>query len=143
MSLTEAAAPLEAAVPLAEVAAPPEEITVSQPEPAVPPPEEAGKKRRLLRLPGRRDRREKKARAKRQWQKTYLYLAGFAMSFSMTLTVHFYGTMVAGIFCLAMAIGYGFLFLRKDCFRDVVLTCLLSVFIAVDRKSTRLNSSHS
>ena len=130
-SLTEAAAPLEAAVPLAEVAAPPEEITVSQPEPAVPPPEEAGKKRRLLRLPGRRNRREKKARAKRQWQKTYLYLAGFAMSFSMTLTVHFYGTMVAGIFCLAMAIGYGFLFLRKDCFRDVVLTCLLSVFIAV------------
>lgn len=94
-------------------------------------PEEAGKKRRRLRLPGRRNQREKRARAKRRWQKTYLYLAGFAMSFSLTLTVHFYGTMIAGIFCLAMAIGYGFLFLRKDCFRDIMLTCLISVFIAV------------
>ena len=60
-----------------------------------------------------------------------LCLAGFCMSFSMTLAVHFYGTMVAGIFCLAMACGYCFLLLRKKYFGKVVSTAALSVGIAV------------
>ncbi|MCD7738925.1 MAG: amino acid ABC transporter permease [Lachnospiraceae bacterium] len=58
-------------------------------------------------------------------------LAGFAMSFSMTLAVHFYGTMIAGLFCVAMAVGYLFRLFRKPYFKRVVLTCLLSVGIAV------------
>ena len=64
-------------------------------------------------------------------KKSHLYLAEFAMSFSMTLAVHFYGTMIAGLFCAAMALGYGFLFFRKKYFREVVCTCAISVAIAV------------
>lgn len=60
-----------------------------------------------------------------------IYLAGFCMSFSMTLTVHFYGTMVAGVFCLALACGYFFLFIRKQYFGKVVITAVLSMVIAV------------
>lgn len=66
-----------------------------------------------------------------QWKESHWYLLGFAMSFSMTLAVHFYGTMIAGVFCIGMAIGYGFLFFRKEYFKNVVVTCLLSVTIAV------------
>ncbi len=73
--------------------------------------------------------KEKPRRFRRQ--PSHLYLAGFAMSFSMTLAVHFYGTMIAGLFCAAMAIGYGFWFFRKGYFWNVVGTCLLSVLIAV------------
>lgn len=58
-------------------------------------------------------------------------LIGFAMSFSLTLAVHFYGTMIAGLFCLAMAIGFFFRFLRKKYFWNVVITCFISVVIAV------------
>lgn len=60
-----------------------------------------------------------------------LCLAGFCMSFSMTLAVHFYGTMVAGLFCLAMACGYCFLLFRKKYFWKVVITATLSMVIAV------------
>lgn len=74
---------------------------------------------------------KKRRRFRWRWQGSQLYLIGFAMSFSMTLAVHFYGTMIAGLFCLAMAIGYFFLFFRKKYFWNVVCTCLLSVFIAV------------
>lgn len=66
-----------------------------------------------------------------KWEKSHLYLAGFAMSFSMTLAVHFYGTMIAGLFCAAMAIGYSFLLFRRKYFRNIVITFLLSVMIAV------------
>ncbi len=77
----------------------------------------------------RRRRGEKREKAPRPG--SWVYLAGFCMSFSMTLAVHFYGTMVAGLFCLAMAIGYCFLFLRKGYFLNVVGTASLSVVIAV------------
>lgn len=58
-------------------------------------------------------------------------LIGFAMSFSLTLAVHFYGTMIAGLFCVAMAIGFFFRFFRKKYFWNVVVTCFISVAIAV------------
>ncbi len=58
-------------------------------------------------------------------------LIGFAMSFSLTLTVHFYGTMIAGLFCVAMAIGFFFRFFRKQYFWNIVVTCVISVVIAV------------
>lgn len=90
------------------------------------PPDEKRRKRR-----GKRERKKRGERPKWRWLKSHLYLAGFAMSFSMTLAVHFYGTMVAGLFCVGIAAGYGFLFFRKKYFWNVVLTCLLSVFIAV------------
>jgi len=63
--------------------------------------------------------------------KSHIDLAGFAMSFSMTMAVHFYGTMIAGLFCVAMAVGYCFLFFRRKYFWNVVGTCAISVLIAV------------
>lgn len=80
--------------------------------------------------PGEEESR-KRGRFYWRWQGSQLYLIGFAMSFSMTLAVHFYGTMIAGLFCAAMAIGYSFLFFRKKYFWNVAGTCLLSVLIAV------------
>jgi hypothetical protein len=58
-------------------------------------------------------------------------LAGFAMSFSLTLAVHFYGTMIAGLFCLAMALGFFFRFFQRKYFVPIVVTCLISVAAAV------------
>lgn len=58
-------------------------------------------------------------------------LAGFALSFSLTLTVHFYGTIVAGLLCVGMAVGYAAQFIKWDYFWRVVLTCIISVMIAV------------
>ena len=95
-------------------------------QPPSDPPDEGRRKRRE-----KRGRKKKGAHRKWRWLKSHLYLASFAMSFSMTLAVHFYGTMVAGLFCVAIAVGYGFLFFRKKYFWNVVATCALSVFIAV------------
>lgn len=55
----------------------------------------------------------------------------FAMSFSMTLAVHFYDTMIAGLFCVGVAAGYFVWFVRKQYFGNVVVTCLISVMVAV------------
>ena len=78
---------------------------------------------------------EKAKRIRKKRKKVHLrssiHLAGFCMSFSMTLAVHFYGTIAAGVFCLAMACGYCFLFIRKQYFGKVVFTAVLSVIIAV------------
>ncbi len=60
-----------------------------------------------------------------------IYLIGFAMSFSLTLTVHFYGTMIAGFFSVAMAVGFLLQLVKKPYFRRVMLTCLISVVIAI------------
>lgn len=59
------------------------------------------------------------------------YLVGFAISFSMTLAVHFYDTMIAGLFCLGIAVGYSFRLFRKQYFGRILLAGILSVFIAV------------
>lgn len=59
------------------------------------------------------------------------YLCGFAMSFSLTLAAHFYDTIIAGIFCLGIAVGYGFRLFRKAYFGRVMLAGVISIFIAV------------
>lgn len=58
-------------------------------------------------------------------------LVGFAMNFSLTLATHFYGTMIAGFFCVAMAVGYVFRIFRKKYFGRIVITCLISVMSAL------------
>ncbi len=58
-------------------------------------------------------------------------LWGFAMSFGLTLSVHFYNTVIAALFCVSMAIGYLFLFVRKKYFISVVVTCFISVLVAI------------
>lgn len=57
-------------------------------------------------------------------------LLGFAMSFSLTLASHFYDTIVAGVLCIGIAIGYGYWFLRKEYFCRIMLAGVLSILMA-------------
>ena len=45
---------------------------------------------------------------KKQWRAKRVkgYLAGFAISFSLTLTAHFYDTIPAGVLCVGIAVGF-------------------------------------
>ena len=58
------------------------------------------------------------------------YLFGFAMSFSLTLTAHFYDTMIAGVICIGIAVGYGYWFWRKEYFFRIMLSGIVSVLMA-------------
>lgn len=58
------------------------------------------------------------------------HLLGFALSFSLTLTAHFYDTIIAGILCVGIAAGYGYLFFRKEYFIRVMLSGILSILLA-------------
>ncbi|MCD8014048.1 MAG: amino acid ABC transporter permease [Lachnospiraceae bacterium] len=58
-------------------------------------------------------------------------LAAFAISFSMTISAHFYNTMIAGIFCACIAVGYCFRLFRKQYFGRVMIAGILSVVLAV------------
>ena len=49
-------------------------------------------------------------------KETRLTLQCFAMAFSLTLAIHFYGTMIAGLCCIGIACGFCFRFLRKEYF---------------------------
>lgn len=62
---------------------------------------------------------------------TRLTLQCFAMAFSLTLAIHFYGTMIAGLCCIGIACGFCFRFLRKEYFRRIMFTGICSVFLAV------------
>ena len=64
-------------------------------------------------------------RCKSSW-----YLLGLAVSFSLTLSTHFYDTIIAGIICVAIAIGYGRLFFRREYFIRIMLAGILSVLLA-------------
>ena len=57
-------------------------------------------------------------------------LLGFAMAFSMTLTSHFYDTIITLILCLGIAIGYGFWFCRGEYFFRVILAGILGILMA-------------
>lgn len=59
------------------------------------------------------------------------YLVFFAMCFSMTLAVHFYNTMIAGLLCVGIAAGYLGLLFRKPYFGRIMLAGILSIFVAV------------
>lgn len=86
--------------------------------------------RRLARL-GKEKRKKKYYKLRvRQCFSTW-YLAGFAMSFAMTLSVHFYGTMIAGLFCVGIAAGFFFRLLRPRYFWRVAATFCISIFVAV------------
>ena len=57
-------------------------------------------------------------------------LLGFAMSFSLTLATHFYDTIIAGILCIGIAIGYSNWFWRKEYFWRIMLAGVLSILMA-------------
>ena len=58
------------------------------------------------------------------------YLLGFAMSFSLTLSSHFYDTIIAGIICIGIVIGYGYWFWRKEYFFRIMLAGIFSILMA-------------
>ena len=58
------------------------------------------------------------------------YLLGFAMSFSLTLSSHFYDTIIAGVICVGIGISYGYWFWRKEYFLRVMLAGILSILFA-------------
>lgn len=62
---------------------------------------------------------------------TKWYLLGLIISFSLTLTVHFYNTMIAGVLCVGIAIGYFFRCLRWKYLKQLIIAALLSVLLAV------------
>lgn len=58
------------------------------------------------------------------------YLLGFAMSFSLTLSSHFYDTIITGAICIGIAVGYGYWFWRKEYFCRIMLSGILSILMA-------------
>lgn len=64
-------------------------------------------------------------------KETKIILGNFALAFSLTLAIHFYGTMIAGLCCIGIAIGFCTHFLNKEYFRWIMLTGIISVFLAV------------
>lgn len=59
------------------------------------------------------------------------YLVGFALNFAMTFSVHFYGTIILGVFCVGIACGYVWRFLQPKYFIKVVKTCFIGLFVAL------------
>ncbi len=100
----------------------PETETAVEPQPL---PEKKKQKKR------KKEKREKREKKPLQITRSTWCLFGFAMSFALTLVGHFYDTIIAGLFCLAMAIAYFFRFFTKKYFGWVVLTVFASVMIAV------------
>lgn len=64
-------------------------------------------------------------------RETRRILQCFALAFSLTLTVHFYGTMIAGLCCIGIAMGFCFRFVKKEYFCRIMATGILSVVLAV------------
>ncbi|MFG6378642.1 MAG: amino acid ABC transporter permease [Lachnospiraceae bacterium] len=79
---------------------------------------------------GQRFRKEKKQIQKLQ-ESSMKYLIGFAMSFSLTFSAHFYDTIVAGVLCIGIAVGYAFRLFKKAYFGRVMLAGILSILIAI------------
>nr|MBP3597944.1 hypothetical protein [Eubacterium sp.] len=77
------------------------------------------------------ERQKELKRDQKKKGESLVCLVYFAMSFSMTLAVHFYDTMIIGLYCVGIAVGYIFWFARKTYFGTVVVTCFISVMIAV------------
>lgn len=77
-------------------------------------------------------RKEKNIAGLKTWKcKSTRYLMGFVAGFGLTLIVHFYDTMVAGLFCIGIAGGYLFRIFKKEYFFRVLATGILSIFLAV------------
>ena len=55
----------------------------------------------------------------------------FTISFSLTITVHFYDTVIAGLFCAGIALAYWKQFFRWPCFKRIIGAGLLSIALAV------------
>lgn len=72
---------------------------------------------------------EGKRRGLKQGSTVMLVL--FAMNISMTLAVHFYDTMIAGLFCVAAAAAFITVIFRKEYFWRILAVGVLGIFVAV------------
>lgn len=69
---------------------------------------------------------ENKIRCYSSWN-----LLGFAMSFSLTLSSHFYDSIIAGIICVGIAIGYSAWIWRKGYLFRIIVSGVLGVLMAL------------
>ncbi len=60
-----------------------------------------------------------------------LYLILFAVSVSMTLAVHFYGTIITGLFCIGIGAGFCFRCFRWRYFKRLMVAGIAGICIAV------------
>jgi hypothetical protein len=74
---------------------------------------------------------EIKSGIKGRWTASTWYLAGFAANFGMTLSVHFYDTMIAGLFCVALALAYIYRVLNPKYLGRIVLAVLAALFVSI------------
>lgn len=58
------------------------------------------------------------------------YLVGSALNFSLTLTAHFYDTIIAGIIGIGIAVGYSYLFFRKEYLLRTLLAGISGILLA-------------
>lgn len=58
-------------------------------------------------------------------------LLGFAMSFSLTLSSHFYDSIITGIICVGIAIGYSAWIWRKEYLFRIIVSGVLGVLMAL------------
>lgn len=94
--------------------------------------EEAADEPRMKRFGfGKAGSGSKSPRPKKHLTADFWYLAGFAISFGMTLSAHFYDTMIAGLLCIGVACGYFFRLFCPKYLGKVMLAGILSVFIAI------------
>ena len=75
--------------------------------------------------------KKEELKGKREKPVSKWYLVGFALNFAMTFSVHFYGTIILGFFCVGIACGYLWRFLQPKYFWKVVKTCFLGLVIAL------------
>lgn len=58
-------------------------------------------------------------------------IVGFAMSLSLTFTIHFYDTVVAGIFCIGIAVGFCFRFFKWGYLKKILIAGIIGILAAV------------
>ena len=66
-----------------------------------------------------------------KWSSSNLNLILFILSFSLTIAIHFYDTMICGMLCVGIAIGYGFRFFQRRYYSYVLVAGAISVVVAV------------
>lgn len=62
---------------------------------------------------------------------THYSVTGFVMAFACTFMIHFYNTVIAGLFCIALALGYFTFMIHRKVLMQCVHACLLALFIGM------------
>lgn len=60
-----------------------------------------------------------------------LYLVLFAVSISLTLAIHFYDTLIAGLICIAIGAGFCFRVFRWEYFKRIVAAGIVGILLAL------------